>query len=129
MKTKFKLVFYFFFALPCFLYSQWQSDIRLTNNAGQSYLCSNNSWSIAASGDVLHVTWSDNRDGNNEIYYKRSTNAGVSWGTDTRLTVNSWNSALPCIAVSGGIVLVSWNEDRDGNKEIYYKRSTNGGAS
>ncbi len=43
---------------------------------------------IAINGSVVHVVWSDERDGNYEIYYKRSTDGGVSWGADTRLTNN-----------------------------------------
>ena len=61
--------------------AQWKPDVRLTNDPADSYTSPfNNGWCIASSGDVVHVVWYDSRDGNNEIYYKRSTDAGVSWG-------------------------------------------------
>ena len=48
--------------------AQWQPDVRLTNNAANSYTSNvgiyNNAWCIAASGSVVHVVWYDNRDGN-----------------------------------------------------------------
>ncbi len=102
----------------------WQADIRLTTNSAQSQLPS-----VAVSGSVVHVVWFDLRDGNSEIYYKRSTDGGVSFGADTRLTNNSASSSIPSGAVSGSVVHVVWYDNRDGNDEIYYKRSTDGGVS
>ena len=67
--------------------------------------------------------------GTDEIYYKRSTDAGVNWGTDTRLTNNTADSWYPSVAVSGSVVHVVWDDNRDGNSEIYYKRSTDAGVN
>jgi len=102
----------------------WGADTRLTNNDSTSM-----SPSVAVSGSAIHVVWWDQRDGNPEIYYKRSTDAGLSWGADTRLTNNTASSYLPSVAVSGSTVHVLWTDNRDGNYEIYYKRSTNEGLS
>ena len=104
--------------------SNWGPDIRLTNDGA-------NSWnpSVAVSGSVVHVAWYDDRDGNWEIYYKNSTDGGLTWGSDTRLTNNIAVSRYPCIAVSGSEVHLVWHDDRDGNYETYYKRSTDGGLT
>jgi hypothetical protein len=109
--------------------AQWEPDLRLTTAPFGSYTSYNNAWCIAASKDNVHIVWYDERDGNPEIYYKQSTDAGESWGEDTRLTNNAANSWCPSIIVSGLIVHVVWFDDRDGYYEIYYKRSTNGGIS
>jgi hypothetical protein len=111
--------------------SQWQPDVRLTNYQAESQTSLNNAWCVASSGSFVHVVWFDERDGNDEIYYKRSTDAGVSWGADTRLTNNTSWSFLPSVAVSGTAVHVVWQDNRDGeyNYEIYYKRSTDAGIS
>ncbi len=45
----------------------WETDTRLSNNTAHSY-----SSSIALSGSQAHIVWYDDRDGNNEIYYKRT---------------------------------------------------------
>ncbi len=124
----------FFLIVHCILIiedcsAQWQPDVRLTNNTAFSYTSANNAWCIASSGSVVHVVWNDSRDGNNEIYYKRSTDAGVNWEADTRLTNNTSNSQLPSVAVSGSDVYVVWNEYRDGNWEIYCKHSTDAGLN
>jgi hypothetical protein len=102
----------------------WGADTRLTNNSADSWYPS-----VAVSGSIVNVVWYDNRDGNFEIYYKRSTDAGVSWGADTRLTNDTASSDSPSVAVSGTFVHVVWTDHRDVNYEIYYKRSTDGGIS
>ncbi len=111
--------------------AQWEPDVRLTNDPDSSITSYPMSWSIAANGDVVHVLWCDNRDGDWEIYYKRSADGGVTWGDDTRLTYASGISRNPSIAVSGDVVHAVWTDFRDGNgnREIYYKRSTDGGLT
>ena len=102
----------------------WGTDIRLTNNPAYSGFPT-----VSVSGMIIHVVWYDGRDGNDEIYYKRSTDGGTSWGVDTRLTSNSSPSESPSMSVSSSTVHVVWFDSRDGNFEIYYKRSTDGGTS
>jgi hypothetical protein len=105
---------------------QWEPDVRLTN-AGS--LVSTDHNNIASSGDTVHIVWTDLRNGNYEIYYKRSTDGGLNWSADIRLTNNTAYSKYPSIAVSGKYVHVVYQDTRTGNLEIYYRRSTNGGAS
>lgn len=109
-------------------HAQWQPDVRLTSQAASS-LTPFNYRAVTTSGNVVHVVWYDGRDGNFEIYYKRSTDAGLNWGPDTRLTNDPGTSWFSSIAASGSNVHVIWMDDRAGNFEIYYKRSTDGGAS
>jgi len=110
--------------------AQWQPDVRLTNDPGMSSTIANsNAHCIATSGDTVHVVWSDNRNGGNyEIYYKRSTDGGVSWGPDTRISNNVYSSENPSISVSGSVVHVVW-DDIDAECFISYNRSTDGGTS
>ena len=109
--------------------AQWQPDVRLTNDSAPSQTSQNNAWCIASSGNTIHVVWWDNRDAVSEIYYKRSTDGGISWGADTRLTNYYATAYYPSVSVSGQIVHVAWTDVRDANQEIYYKRSTDGGVS
>jgi hypothetical protein len=98
---------------------------RLTYNPGLA-----NSPAIAiGSNDHLHVVWYDSTPGNGEIYYKKSTDSGTTW-TTKRLTYNAGNSDNPAIAIdSNNRIHLVWDDSTSGNREIYYKRSTNGGAT
>ena len=58
----------------CNSYSQWQTDVRLTNDPAASY--GSEERGIAANGKNIHVVWQEQRDGDTEIYYKRSANRG-----------------------------------------------------
>jgi len=110
-------------------YSQWQPDVRITNNTSSSYTTAhNNAWCVASSGSNVHLLWSDLRHGNYEIYYRQSTNGGVNWQPERRFTNNSGNSSDPSVSASGSSVHVVWFDNHQGNPEIYYRRSTNGGA-
>jgi len=103
----------------------WTAAKRLTWN-------SDNSWHPAitlGSNNHIHMVWYDNTPGNPEVFYKKSTNGGTNW-TTKRLTWNSGESEVPAIAVdSGNHIHVVYSDNTPGNKEIFYKRSTNGGVS
>jgi hypothetical protein len=99
----------------------WSPDVRLSALPDAS-----SSAPIFASGNLVHVAWEDERDGNQEIYYKRSTDSGSNWSSDTRLTAAPGNSHHPFLTVSNAIVHAVWNEERDGNPEVYYKRNPTG---
>ena len=121
---------FLFFCLQS--YSQWQPDQRLTNDPASSGTSAyTNARCMVSNGDTVNIVWKDNRAGatNYEIYYKRSTDGGITWGSDTRISNNIYISSDPTISVSGSVVHVAWDDNRDGNYEIYYNRSTDGGSS
>jgi hypothetical protein len=80
---------------------QWQTDVRLTYDPGLSLTAYNNGRRVATTGDVVHVFWADDGDGNMEVYYKRSVDGGVNWEPDLRFTSNSDESHHPSVSVSG----------------------------
>jgi hypothetical protein len=70
---------------------------------------------------VAHAVWSDNRDGNFEIYYRRQGLSGV-WGTEIRLTECEGTSGSPSIVWGPPNAMhLCWNDHRSGTIEVYYK--------
>ena len=70
------------------------------------------------------MVWDDATTGNNEIYYKESTDEGATWTSNKRLT---WTSGLfrrPDLVVDIlGNLHVFWQEDTTTeNCEIYYRK-------
>lgn len=109
------------------IYTQtWSAPQRLTWTSGKS---SHPVIAVAACG-FLHVAWYDSTSGNNEIYYKRSTDAGATWSAPKRLTWNSGSSYRVVITAdsSSGVYLV-WQDDYSGSEEIYFKKSTDSGVT
>ena len=100
----------------------WGSQIRLTNNIGNSINAS-----VCVTANDVHVVWQDDRNGNDEIYYKRSTDGGLTWGADLRLTHNSFKSNFPSAAVMGKTIIIVWSDLREGNPEIFGLRSIDNG--
>jgi BNR repeat-like domain len=105
--------------------TSWQPSKRLTWTDGSL------SPAIAVDGlGRLHVVWVNNLDVNSEIYYKRSTDGGVTWGANKRLTWTSGQSLMPAVAVdSSGYLHVAWQDNTNAGYEVYYKRSSDGGTT
>jgi hypothetical protein len=98
---------------------------RLTFNSGPSRVPR-----IAVdSNDNVNLTWHDYSPGNDEVYYKRSTDGGTNW-TTKRLTFNSGSSAPTSVAAdSNNHIHVVWHDETPGNAEVFYKKSADGGIN
>jgi len=93
---------------------------NLSNNPPESL-----SPKVKASGDNVYVLWNDDNDPNGQdVFYKRSTNNGASFGSTKDLSGDDSGGAGQ-IAISGKNVYVTWT----GGTDIFFKRSTNEGAS
>jgi len=104
----------------------WTPSSRLTWTFG------NSEWvAIAAdSPGNIHLAWQHNVGSNDEIHYRKSTDGGAAWTTSRRLTWTSGYSNMPAMAIdSSGHLHVVWWDDTPGNWEIYYKKSTDSGAT
>jgi hypothetical protein len=105
----------------------WEGDIQLTKTNANAALPS-----MGMSGGTIHVAWIDQREGsgNNEIYYQRSTDGGLTWADhDTRISFNPADSIRPAFAVNGSSVHLFWRDTCDGNYELYERRSIDGGIT
>lgn len=80
--------------------------------------------------DRVHAVWLENVAGGWQIMYRRSTNMGQSWESTQTLTTGSSFKGLPSISSDrANTIYVVWYDDRDGQDEVYYVRSANGGQS
>jgi len=101
----------------------WSNDIRITNNSASSRTPSIDA--IKTLYENVRVTWEDTRDGNSEIFYAYSLDGGINFFPETRIvTLNSSNSILPTISCNSMDRHIAWQDDRDGNYEIYYTYSS-----
>ncbi len=78
---------------------------------------------LAANDDTetqMLAAWQDDRDGAPEIYYSMVDN-GAKTVPDTRVSDLGANSSSPAVAIlADGNGHFVWQDDRDGNREIYF---------
>ncbi|NOZ05028.1 MAG: exo-alpha-sialidase [Chloroflexi bacterium] len=87
---------------------------------------------VAGTAGHLYLAWSDARNGNDDIYFASSTNSGQSWSTNVKVNsdIGSTGQTEPSLARDGlGNLHLAWRDLRNGDADIYYARSTNGGAN
>ncbi len=109
--------------------SDWSVDVRLTYFWGDS-----DGPRAACNGDTVHLVWREhywiNSNLHEEVFYKRSTDAGVTWSDSVRLTTeDTISSASPKVAVWENNVHVIWNERGNCYYALCYRKSTDGGET
>ena len=106
--------------------TNWLPNQRLTWSSG----ISGRPFIAASSGNNIYIVWQDSVSGNDEIYFKKSTDSGNTWLALQRLTWNSGDSSSPVITVdsSSNLHLV-WEDQTPGCCEVFYKLSANAGTS
>lgn len=73
------------------------TSTNLSNNSGNS-----TDPQIALYQNDVYVIWSDDSGGNGDIYFKRSTDNGTTFGSIENLSNNLGNSTSPLITVYQG---------------------------
>jgi len=91
---------------------------RLTYNSERSYYAS----PVVDSDGNINLIWLDDTPGNSEIYYmKMDTSGNVLIGA-TRTTYDPADSDFPDVTITpSDEIIVTWQDMRDGNWEIYYQ--------
>jgi len=106
--------------------ANWSATVNVGDNTqGQgSNVCS-------GTGGQVYMVWASNG-----IKFDKSTNAGTSFGTDFSLsTVTNTGDSYPFITcdysnrTSRGNVYVVWADNRGGNFDVYFQRSTSAGVN
>ncbi len=79
----------------------------------------------------LHEVFASGTITQGEIFYRNSTNGGVSWSNAVRLSDGTATSLAPCITMSSSTtnVIVTWQQTNGSNYNVVFRRSTNGGTA
>jgi Neuraminidase (sialidase) len=100
----------------------WGPETRLTNDTHYSGYPS-----VAVCKQNIHITYFDSYNDDDNIHYMRSTDGGDTWSPNTQLTTNILMQDFPSIAVQDSMVHIVFHDEKDGNWEVYYLRSTDNG--
>lgn len=112
-------------ALLCIFYStaQWGSDVNLSTSSSASAIPMNNARPLASDGSRLHLVYMDAVNGNPEIYYRKSTNEGLSWLPAVNLSTNLSFSSDPTVCFRLNYVYAFWIDNVGGVYNVYYSVS------
>jgi chitodextrinase len=111
----------------------WTTPIRVNNDAGGATQ-SEPSLTLDASNNI-YLAWTDTRGGNNDVFFSKSTDGGLSFTANVRVNDVTTNSqSEPSLAVdptNNHVVHVVWTDTRNPatGPDIYYINSTDGGLS
>ncbi len=95
--------------------------VRVTHDPSESAAPS-----LVHSAGGFALAWHDLRHGDYQVYFNRLTNGGTVAGPGLRVTGPDGASSCPSLAWSGSEYAVSWQDDRDGNYEVYLQRISTG---
>ncbi len=88
---------------------------------------------IAADGASVFVVWTDPRYVKSSVFLRHSSDGGATWNPfDVRVerkAPRTSDSTVPRFAVVGEAVFVVWEDYRDGDGDVYFNRSLDGGAT
>ena len=100
----------------------WGTDLKINTDTGTT---DQYSPSMAIdSTDNIYIAWTDNRNGDTDIYAQKYNISGVSlWDPDLRVNIdmsglNQYNVYLAINPLTDE-VLASWTDERNGNADIY----------
>jgi hypothetical protein len=111
------------------------NDFSFENNYNIADWTSSDQIAIDAAAyksNIVYTVWMDDREGNWDIFFTRSTDGGINFDTNVLVNDDSKEAiqAFPKIAVdSTGTIHAIWQDKRNGDFDIYYAFSTNEGAS
>lgn len=126
------------------IYVVWEDDtavsgcddvfIKKSTDGGATWQANKKLWTghsnhsrpaIVISDADVYVAWDDYGD----IYMKKSSDNGSSWGKARKLTNNYGNSEFPSLAAYEANVFAVWHDDAPGNCEIFFRQSSDNGAT
>jgi PKD repeat protein len=118
------------YSLPgAIILSRFSPNVRVNDVAGGTQVQVDVAFTTRddpATGYV-YAAWADSRAGDLDIYFSRSTDAGVTWeaGRKLNLQAGAGDQVRPAITAQGSRVHVAW-EDADG---VHHTRSQDYGAT
>jgi len=79
---------------------------------------------------TVWVAWQSYRSGNPDIWYRTSSDGGANWTSASQITTYTGSDYHPSMAeTADGKIWVVWYSRRSGNYDIWYKTSSDGGAT
>ena len=101
--------------LTSFCFSAYSNVEAATNLTSVYHTAGANAAFLSPQHSILEksviLVWQDNSTGNDEIYLRKSSDGGITFGNATNLSDNVGNSQSPQIQALGNITFVVWQDN------------------
>lgn len=104
----------------------WNEPIRVTYNSSRKSNIFESQ--IIAKNDQIFICWKDYRTGSSEVFFKKSTDNGITWSDDIRVTRDFSASYNPNMYIDSKYIYLVW-EDGARNAQICFSQSSTFGDS
>lgn len=116
------------------LQSKYNSTVALMNSTALSNFTDNPDDSVygqvATANGSVYIVWQESMgEGNYDVLFRSSSDAGATFGNTTNLSGNAGFSEHPQLAASGDHVHVAWPDDTSGSRQVLYAKSADGGQT
>lgn len=113
--------------------SAWASEIKVNSDVDGVYSQSDSIVVIDPISNNIYVLWSDNRNGNWDIYMNKFDPNGVKlWGSDIKVNTDTGtaNQSFPDVVLdnTSSNLYVVWTDDRNVNSDIYAQKYDSNGV-
>lgn len=109
----------------------WSSPVRINDVPGSAReglhaMASGNGWIVAV--------WLDLRAKGTQLYFSKSEDGGVTWSPNKLIYDSPSGSICQCchpsvLVALSGFIHVMWRNSLDGSRDMFYTRSSDGGAT
>jgi len=103
----------------------WEPAIRISSDPAVSIRPE----LVALDSNLLVMTWTHFESNSFYIYTASSKDNGVTWSAPQQISSTGGADPHPVSEGKGSSVHLMWQDDRDGNQEIYYRISADGGKT
>lgn len=107
-------------------YTNWQNSFRVTDDPNDDW----EPFGLVDQNDIIWIFWQSNRLNSYDIWYKNSSDEGLTWSPDFFLMNTTSNERNPTALVDeANNIWIFYSTDVNGNSDIAYRRSVNSGQN
>jgi hypothetical protein len=122
-------VFWIVLSAQSLLAQEFDTNIRVDDTGNNVITQSSPAIAIDGNGNI-YTAWTDERNGHPDIYFSKSIDNGATFSANIKVNDNNASASKPSMALdSNGNILIAWQDERNGNPDIYFAQSANGGIT
>lgn len=113
-----------FFTRSTDLGDTWSVPVNLSDDVNPCFYPE-----VRVDAGVVYVSWEESTATATEVMFRRSPDGGVSFEPEVNLSSSLGRSGFPKLETQGGNVFVLWEDESDGDADLFLRRSLDQGQT